>query len=178
MALPPPAYHTLPFLPLLPPPPTPPPPWALSPITQLVAPPATQLAPPAYVAPPARPAQPAPGPAAAQAAPQRGAPGPKSFVGWPASADIIGSLSTYAPGANHSTQCKVCRQAHSMWECPIRYHSILGAPCPGFLAGGARDLAAWSGGELTPAARLAWLAYGAAHHLVVARSAPPGVPAF
>ena len=51
VALPPPAYHTLPFPPLLPPPPTPPPPWALSPVTQLVAPPATQLAPPAYVAP-------------------------------------------------------------------------------------------------------------------------------
>ena len=178
--LPPPAYHTIMAPPPLPPPPVNYPQWTFPPIQQPAAmqaapAPPPPLPPPPYVAPAGRIAPlGAGGPSAAR----RGAAGSKGFVGWPASADIIGGLSTYPAGTHQAFQCKACGGAHSMWECPIRYHSNLGAPCPGFHAGGAQDSAAWSGGELTAAARLAWIAYGALHRLVVARSAPPGVPAF
>ena len=69
--------------------------------------------------------------------------------------------------------CARCPGAqHAKWECPKRYAQVLGEPCPGFDAAGARSPGAWLNGELVPAARDAWKAYIARHNLGVHGSVP------
>ena len=158
-----PAYAPPPFL-------GPPPPY-VGPVSPLVVPPL--------------PMRPAAGRSRSQQGPSAGGlggfpagPSSKLFVGWPTSSDIIGSLATWPPGTP-VRNCRSCgAPAHMAWECPSRYAQVFGVACPGFTAAGARDPAAWVAGELTPAARQAWLDFGARFNLLVARAAPPGVPAF
>jgi len=173
----------------LPPPPAPPPTYAPPPP---YAPPPSQSLhaaygpPPPYVnpmspmmapPPPMRPRQPQSNQQGGPGGPAQGA-GTKVFVGWPSSADIIGSLSTW-PAGTPGRPCRGCAAAlHSSWECPARYMLALGVACPGFTATGDRDPAAWVAGELTPATRQAWIDFGARFRLTVARGAPPRVPAF
>ena len=49
--------------------------------------------------------------------------------------------------------------AHAQYECPKRFFDTYGKPLPGFLRSGDYDPAAWSNGDLLPAARRAMAAY-------------------
>ena len=113
----------------------------------------------------------------AQQASGRSAP----FMGLPASAEVIGpKLAVWRGPA--SAGCQVCRACgpsagHCGWECPVRYASVFGAPCPGFTAAGDRVASDWSGPDLTAKACAAWKVFSASHSLVCARPVP-GPPAF
>lgn len=100
-----------------------------------------------------------------------------AFLGLPASASVVGpALAVF--NSPVTKQCWECNQfGHHVWECPRRYAALLGEPCPGFDTAGRLDPNAWSNGNLTPQARLAWKIYKARYNLVRAREAP-GEPSF
>lgn len=100
-----------------------------------------------------------------------------AFLGLPASASVVGpALAVF--NSPVTKQCWECNQSgHHVWECPRRYAALLGEPCPGFDTSGNPDPNAWSNGNLTPQARLAWKIYKARYHLAKAREAP-GEPSF
>jgi hypothetical protein len=141
----------------------PPPPHALPPHPAAVR----ALAPPAAAA------------AAAAAAPGGGGAPRRLPLHLPCSADIIGPQLAVWHSPPSSSLCRVCAaagrsQAH--FECPARYASVLGAPCPGFDAAGARVPGDWAGQDLQRAARVAWTAYAARYHLSPHRTAPGAPP--
>jgi len=102
--------------------------------------------------------------AAASSAPRPGAGNLPIYI--PQSAEIIGPLlapPARLPAGIICRTCAGCSHAHT--ECPIRYFTRLGAPCPGFTATGQRVPGDWANGDLTPAARAAWKVYIATHNL-------------
>jgi len=113
----------------------------------------------------------------AQQASGRSAP----FMGLPASAEVIGpKLAVWrGPAAAGRQVCRACGPSagHCGWECPVRYASVFGAPCPGFTAAGDHVVSDWSGPDLTAKACVAWKVFSATHSLVCARPVP-GPPAF
>ena len=113
----------------------------------------------------------------------------KGYLGLPAHAWVCGARA--APPLPAGTQsfpprCG-CIDAlgfpgpHATWDCPLRYY-IMRGPCPGFLADGRRDPAAWIGDEISDETRKQWLHYVSAHDglpaLSIARSASTGPPKF
>jgi len=100
-------------------------------------------------------------------------PGPKTFIGRPCSMAIVGmDVAVALPTARPACGCAAAPLLpgpHRVWECPLSYFARFGS-CPGFLPSGARDPAAWitpaaNTGNLLPAAKAAWRAFIAAHHL-------------
>lgn len=170
---PPPALPPSPYV--LPPPYGPPPPYAPPPMS-MAPPPPPQLAPSGSIQLSIR------GPGLFQAFAGPGSvqdsSSSQAFVGWPTSVDIIGSLSTWPLGTTLPPCGSCSAPGHASWECPARYAQVLGYVCPGFTTTGTRDPDAWVAGELTAAARQAWIDFGARFRLTVARWAPPGAPAF
>jgi len=106
---------------------------------------------------------------------------PPLFMGLPASAEVIGpKLAVWrGPVAEGIKVCRPCGPSanHCVWECPVRYASVFGTPCPGFTAAGARVASDWSGPDLTANACAAWKVFSATHSLVCARPVS-GPPAF
>lgn len=96
------------------------------------------------------------------------------FVGQPASADIIGSNLAVWGTAGCKNACRMCnpRGRHASWECPFRYYTKLGEPCPGFDTQGQRLAAAWNGDQLSARTKAQWKAFIAAHSLERAGEAP------
>jgi hypothetical protein len=72
---------------------------------------------------------------------------------------------TYTPGL------------HATWDCPLRYIDQCGH-CPGFNLDGSRDPAQWQDGNLTRAAKAAWLALIAEHKLTVPKTKGARPPPF
>jgi hypothetical protein len=102
--------------------------------------------------------------AAASSAPRPGVGNLPIYI--PQSAEIIGPLlapPARLPAGIICRTCAGCSHAHT--ECPIRYFTRLGAPCPGFTATGQRVPGDWANGDLTPSARTAWKVYIATHNL-------------
>jgi len=122
-----------------------------------------QPPPPAY-APPA-----SPGPASGN---QKGQPNTPPTVDKnkpnfhiPVSVGIVGTsrgtVTTPRRGCSRGT-CSL-QEPHFAWECPVRMAATIGEAPPGFTASGAKDPAAWSGADITPATARAWKTYLAAH---------------
>jgi hypothetical protein len=107
-------------------------------------------------APGARATVPPPPPPGAGAPPSRTPISAQLVI--PVARPIVGSS---CPFATVTTQCcVVCqRPGHSQYECPKRFYDTYGRPLPGHLPNGDQDPSAWSGGDLTPAARAALVAY-------------------
>ena len=101
------------------------------------------------------------------------------FMGLPASAEVIGPKLAVWRGPVGNQVCRACgpTACHSAWECPVRYATVFGAPCPGFTAAGDRVASDWSGPDLTAKACAAWKVFSTVHALVCARPVP-GPPAF
>ena len=76
----------------------------------------------------------------------------------PVARPLVGASSPF-PSAS-SQQCLFCNlPGHAQYECPKRFFDTYGSPLPGHLASGEPDPAAWTGGDLTPAARAALVSY-------------------
>ena len=148
-------------------------------------PPAWAPLPPPHAPPPHWPqpvaARAPPPPAAAAAAPCGGGAAPpprRSPVGLPCSPEIIGPQLAVWPSPPANLLCRACAgRLHAHFECPARYATVLGAPCPGFDAAGARVPGDWAGQDLQRATRFSWAAYAARHALGLFRGAP-GAPVF
>jgi hypothetical protein len=171
----------------LPPPPAPPPPYVPPqasysyPVYGAYQPPAWVPPPPPHAPPPQPAAARAPAPpAVAAAAPGGGGPSRRLPLHLPCSPDVIGPQLALWHSPAPSLLCRTCAAAgrsHAHFECPARFASVLGAPCPGFDAAGARVPGDWAGQDLQRAARVAWTVYAARHGLGPHRAAP-GAPRF
>ncbi len=66
---------------------------------------------------------------------------------------------------------------HCTWECPLRYIQRFGW-CPGYLGTGFRDPTKWQGANLTPAAKLEWIALIQRENLALPQGPGYRVPPF
>ena len=130
-----------------------------------------------YAPPPAGwPHSPAPSPKSPQRPALR-----QRFLGKPLSPLIIGASLGITVTNRIAKRC-ACNIAtrfpgreHLTFECPLVYHTQLGA-CPGWTASGDRAPGAWAGDDITPACRSEWRAFAAA--LPVADAAAGAVVPF
>ena len=76
----------------------------------------------------------------------------------PVARPLVGASSPFS--STSTLLCLFCNlPGHAQYECPKRFFDTYGSPLPGHLASGDPDPAAWTGCDLTPAARTALVSY-------------------
>jgi hypothetical protein len=141
--------------------------------------PAYSAGPPAY-GPPPRALAPA-----VKAEPGAGGEGEKGYLGQPQHVYVAGTDCASVPA--HEVRRPACGclnhklpyvpGLHASWDCPLRYIDQCGR-CPGFNLDGSRDPSQWMNGNLTRAAKAAWLALIAEYKLTVPKSKGARPPPF
>jgi hypothetical protein len=77
----------------------------------------------------------------------------------------LGIMRGVGPPHFRCNSCPIASQAHRLWECPLSFARTFGEACPGFDMSGNYLPSAWAGDNLTEAAKQAWGAYIAQHHI-------------
>ena len=85
----------------------------------------------------------------------------------PITSAILGDQGTSVIFLNIARKCScgVVSEGHFKWECPLRYATLIGKPCPGFDINGKKDLTQWKDGnrgkasKMTKSTRVAWQTY-------------------
>jgi hypothetical protein len=120
-----------------------------------------------------------------KADPSAGAAEEKTYLGQPQHVYVTGTDCASIPiGQTRRPACGCIHHKlqyipgpHASWDCPLRYIDQCGY-CLGFNLDGSRDPAQWQGGNLTRAAKAAWLALIAEHKLTVPRCKDAKPPPF
>jgi hypothetical protein len=120
-----------------------------------------------------------------KADPSAGAVEEKPYLGQPLHAYVAGNDCASVPaGQTRRPACGCLHHKlpyvpgpHAMWVCPLHYIDQCGY-CPGFNLDGSRNPAQWQGGNLTRAAKQAWLVLIAEHKLTVPKCKDARPPPF